>query len=54
MHASILNITFDCADARAQALFWAAVTGWAAEERDADPEGNEFCEANRMSVNVHA
>jgi hypothetical protein len=31
IYASILNITFDCVDARAQALFWAAVTGWTAE-----------------------
>jgi catechol 2,3-dioxygenase-like lactoylglutathione lyase family enzyme len=42
MHASILNITFDCADARAQALFWAAVTGWTAEERDATPGHAEY------------
>jgi predicted enzyme related to lactoylglutathione lyase len=42
MHASILNITFDCADARAQALFWAAVTGWTAEERDATPGHVEY------------
>ena len=27
-HAAILNITLDCADARAQALFWAAALGW--------------------------
>lgn len=37
MYASIYNITFDCADAKAQAAFWAAVTGWAAQERDATP-----------------
>jgi len=42
MYASILNITFDCADARAQALFWAAVTGWTAEERDAAPGHLEY------------
>ena len=42
MYASILNITFDCADARAQALFWAAVTGWTAEERDAAPGHVEY------------
>jgi len=35
MYASILNITFDSADARNLALFWAAVTGWTAAERDA-------------------
>jgi predicted enzyme related to lactoylglutathione lyase len=42
MYASILNITFDCVDARAQALFWAAVTGWTAEERDATPGHVEY------------
>jgi predicted enzyme related to lactoylglutathione lyase len=42
MQASILNITFDCADARAQALFWAAVTGWAAQERDTTPGHVEY------------
>ena len=42
MYASILNITFDCADARAQATFWAAVTGWTAEERDATPGHVEY------------
>ncbi|HEX3964833.1 MAG TPA: VOC family protein [Trebonia sp.] len=42
MHASIVNITFDCADARAQALFWAAVTGWTAKERDATPGHVEY------------
>jgi catechol 2,3-dioxygenase-like lactoylglutathione lyase family enzyme len=42
MHASILNITFDCADAKAQATFWAAVTGWTAHERDATPGHAEY------------
>lgn len=42
MYASILNFTFDCADARAQALFWAAVTGWTAAERDATPGHVEY------------
>ncbi len=42
MYASILNITVDCADARAQAMFWAAVTGWAAQERDATPGHLEY------------
>jgi catechol 2,3-dioxygenase-like lactoylglutathione lyase family enzyme len=42
MHASILNITFDCADAKAQATFWAAVTGWTAQERDATPGHVEY------------
>jgi hypothetical protein len=37
MYASILNITFDCADARAQATFWAAVTGWTAQEAKGPP-----------------
>ena len=45
MHASILNITFDCADARAQATFWAAVTGWTAQERDATPGHVEYAVA---------
>src|SRR5207245_10021028 len=38
----ILNITFDCADAKAQATFWAAVTGWTAQERDATPGHVEY------------
>ena len=42
MYASILNITFDCADARSQAMFWAAVTGWTAQERDATPGHVEY------------
>jgi predicted enzyme related to lactoylglutathione lyase len=42
MYASILNITIDCADARAQAMFWAAVTGWSAQERDATPGHVEY------------
>ena len=42
MYASILNITFDCADARAQALFWAAVTGWTAEQHGAAPGRAEY------------
>ena len=42
MYASILNITFDCADARTQATFWAAVTGWTAQERDATPGHVEY------------
>ena len=28
MSSILLNITFDCADPRAQARFWAQVTGW--------------------------
>jgi len=43
MSARILNITFDCADAQAQAAFWAAVTGWTATERDATPGHIEYC-----------
>jgi predicted enzyme related to lactoylglutathione lyase len=42
MYASILNITVDCADAKAQAAFWAAVTGWTAHERDATPGHVEY------------
>jgi len=42
MHSTILNITFDCADARAQAMFWAAVTGWPAHERDSAPGHVEY------------
>jgi predicted enzyme related to lactoylglutathione lyase len=41
-HAAILNITFDCADARAQALFWAAALGWTASERDDAPGHVEY------------
>ena len=42
MSASILNITFDCADAREQAAFWAAVTGWTATEQDSTPGHVEY------------
>jgi predicted enzyme related to lactoylglutathione lyase len=42
MYSSILNITFDCADAGEQATFWAAVTGWTAQERDATPGHIEY------------
>src|ERR1700761_7769118 len=42
MHATILNITFDCADAAAQADFWANVTGWPATERDGTPGHVEY------------
>jgi predicted enzyme related to lactoylglutathione lyase len=42
MYASIEQVTFDCADAKAQAGFWAAVTGWAAQERDATPGHVEY------------
>ena len=42
MYASILNITFDCASAQAQATFWAAVTGWTAVQRDATPGHVEY------------
>ena len=43
MHPTILNITFDCADAAAQAMFWAAVTGWTARQEDGTPGHVEFC-----------
>jgi predicted enzyme related to lactoylglutathione lyase len=42
MYARIFNITFDCADARAQALFWAGVTGWTAREQDGNPGHVEY------------
>jgi catechol 2,3-dioxygenase-like lactoylglutathione lyase family enzyme len=42
MSASILNITFDCADAQAQAAFWAGVTGWTATEQDSTPGHVEY------------
>ena len=42
MNATIHNITFDCADARAQAQFWAAVTGGTAEQRDDTPGHVEY------------
>jgi predicted enzyme related to lactoylglutathione lyase len=42
MSASILNITVDCTNAKRQAAFWAAVTGWAAQERDATPGHVEY------------
>jgi Glyoxalase-like domain len=38
--ASILNVTFDCHDARRVAAFWGAVTGYSLEERH-DP-GNHY------------
>ncbi|HEX4256147.1 MAG TPA: VOC family protein [Streptosporangiaceae bacterium] len=41
-HAAILNITLDCADARAQASFWAAVLGWAAHEEHNEPGHVEY------------
>ncbi|HEY2240035.1 MAG TPA: VOC family protein [Streptosporangiaceae bacterium] len=41
-HAAILNITLDCADARAQASFWAAVLGWAAHEERNEPGPVEY------------
>jgi predicted enzyme related to lactoylglutathione lyase len=42
MYSTIGNITFDCADARSQALFWAAVTGWTAREQDDTPGHVEY------------
>jgi predicted enzyme related to lactoylglutathione lyase len=41
-HAAILNITLDCADARAQASFWAAAFGWTAREQDDAPGHVEY------------
>ena len=40
--ATIFNITFDCADARAQAQFWAAALGWTASEQDDAPGHVEY------------
>lgn len=45
MYASILNITFDCADAKAQAEFWAAATGWDLHEQDGTPGHVEYAVA---------
>jgi predicted enzyme related to lactoylglutathione lyase len=42
VYASINQVTFDCADAWAQAVFWAAVTGWKPVERDATPGHVEY------------
>ena len=42
MCSRVLNITFDCADARAQAMSWAAVTGWVAHEQDGNPGHVEY------------
>jgi predicted enzyme related to lactoylglutathione lyase len=42
MYVTIRNITFDCADARSQAMFWAAATGWEAHEQDATPGHVEY------------
>jgi predicted enzyme related to lactoylglutathione lyase len=42
MYSSIWNITFDCADAAAQAMFWAKVTGWEAQQRDVTPGHMEY------------
>jgi catechol 2,3-dioxygenase-like lactoylglutathione lyase family enzyme len=39
---TLLNITIDCADARAQALFWAAALGWTAREQDDAPGHVEY------------
>ncbi len=42
MYARILNITFDCGDAGAQARFWAAVTGWTVHEQSGNPGHIEY------------
>ncbi len=42
MPSAILNVTFDCSDARSVAGFWAAVTGWTLHEEYADPGHEEF------------
>lgn len=43
VHATILNITFDCADAVAQARFWAGATGGTAKQEDDAPGHVEYC-----------
>jgi hypothetical protein len=45
MHSTILNITFDCTDAAAQAMFWAAATGGSARQQDVGPGGAEYAVA---------
>ncbi len=40
MPTAVLNVTFDCADARRVAAFWSAVTGYEIER--VDMPGNEF------------
>ncbi|HSZ42220.1 MAG TPA: VOC family protein [Trebonia sp.] len=42
MKSIILNITFDCVDARSQAMFWAAATGGTAAEQDGTPGHVEY------------
>jgi hypothetical protein len=42
MSSSILNITFDCADAALVARFWAGVTGWDARAEDTEPGHEEY------------
>ena len=42
MRSTIGNITFDCADAKSQAMFWAAVTGGTAREHDDTPGHVEY------------
>jgi predicted enzyme related to lactoylglutathione lyase len=40
MTSAVLNVTFDCTDARRVATFWSAVTGYDVER--VDMPGNEF------------
>jgi predicted enzyme related to lactoylglutathione lyase len=40
MTSAVLNVTFDCHDARRVAMFWSAVTGYEVER--VDMPGNEF------------
>lgn len=42
MTSSILNITFDCADAARLCRSWAAVTGWDARAEDSEPGHEEY------------
>jgi predicted enzyme related to lactoylglutathione lyase len=40
MSSAVLNVTFDCLDARVVARFWAAVTGYPAEQEH--QPGNDY------------
>ncbi len=42
MTSAILNVTFDCSDARSVARFWSAVTGWTLHEERLDPGQAEY------------
>ena len=42
MTSAILNVTFDCSDARSAAGFWAALTGWNMHEERTEPGHAEY------------